>query len=85
MAANEEKLNLLHVKLTELFLEMLEVSDDGMPIPAATLKTMTSFLKDNEITCQDDSSSVGNLKERLKQKKTLASVTPITDDIAQFS
>lgn len=77
MAASESKLNKLHERLTDLFLEMLEVDDEAVPLPAATLKTMTSFLKDNEITCQDDSSRMGTLKERLQKKKKLASVTPI--------
>jgi len=74
MAASEEKLNKLHEKLTDLFLEIVEVGEE---IPSATLKTMTAFLKDNEITCQDEDSGIGTLKERLQKKKTLASVTTL--------
>jgi hypothetical protein len=79
MAADENKLNKLHEKLTDLFLEMLEVEDEEMPIPSATLKTMTAFLKDNEITCQAERTNVGTLKDKLAQKKKspLASVSPI--------
>ena len=80
MAANEDKLNLLHEKITDLFLEMLEVSesDESLALPAATLKTMTSFLKDNEITCQMDTGNVGKLRDRLRNKPLTE--IPVTAD-----
>lgn len=80
MAAKEERLSLLHEKLTDLFLEMVE--EHAEDIPSATLKTMTSFLKDNEITCQDENSGVGSLREKLAEKKKhLASVQPISKEM----
>lgn len=79
MAAKEERLSLLHEKLTNLFLEIVECGEE---IPAATLKTMTSFLKDNDITCQPEDTGMNGLREKL-QKKRLASVTPI-DPMAKF-
>ena len=83
MAASEDKLNKLHARLTDLFLEMVE--EGGEDLPSATLKTMTAFLKDNEITCQDPSSTVGTLKDRLEQKKHLASVAPLHEDVAMYN
>ena len=73
MAAKEERLSLLHERLTDLFLEMV---DTGEEIPSATLKTMTAFLKDNDITCQPEDAGMTDLRSRLEKKK-LASVTPI--------
>jgi hypothetical protein len=80
MAANEDKLNALHEKITDLFLEIVECGED---IPSATLKTMTSFLKDNEITCQDDKTSIGDLKTALKRKR-LQSVPHVSDPMEAF-
>ena len=82
MAASEKKLNALHEKLTDIFLDILDCEEveTGMEIPSATLKTISSFLKDNSITCQDDE-TIGNLRDRLNRKKKLTMVSPINPDV----
>ena len=66
-AASEERLNALHSKLTDVFSEILE--EEAEMIPSATLKTISGFLKDNSITCQEEESTIKTLAEQLAEKK----------------
>jgi len=79
MAAKEARLGALHEKLTDVFAEILEC--DAGDIPSATLKTISSFLKDNDITCTEEGTGVDGLREKLRQKK-LGNVSFISDDVA---
>ncbi len=76
MAANEKTLALLHEKLTDVFLGLLEEEE----VSAATLNVIKGFLKDNEITCQPDAKGISELEARLQSKSRLASVTPIAKE-----
>jgi hypothetical protein len=80
MSNKTKKLEDLHEKLADKFLEVIEIDDACTP---AMLKTMTGFLKDNDITSNmEDDEKTSKLAERLKEKKQsrLASVTPIAQE-----
>ena len=81
----EQKLIQLHEKLCDLFLDIVDTGehDADNPIPSATLKTMTAFLKDNDITCQEEESNVSELKNKLQLKKKLATVSYIDPEEAR--
>ena len=82
MAAKLSKLDKLHEKVTQLFIDMLEDAEAVM-LPPATLKTITSFLKDNDVTCDRDDASIDTLQTRLAKKTkthiSLASVTHLDE------
>ena len=65
--ASEARLNSLHEKLTGVFSEILECEAED--IPSATLKTISGFLKDNSITCQEEESGIKTLADQLAEKK----------------
>jgi hypothetical protein len=72
MAAKESRLALLHEKLTEAFLQMLEdPGEEGLK--AAELTAIAKFLKDNNITCEIDKNP------RLKELKDR-----VTDNVTRF-
>jgi hypothetical protein len=50
-----------------VFSEILEC--DAEEIPSATLKTISGFLKDNSITCQEEESSIKTLADQLAEKR----------------
>ena len=77
----EQKLIQLHEKLCDLFLDIVDTGSHE--IPSATLKTMTAFLKDNDITCQEEESNVSELKNKLQLKKKLATVSYIDPEEAR--
>ena len=47
------KMASLHAKLADVMEEMLDdaLKSDGLPLDAASIGTISKFLKDNEITC----------------------------------
>ena len=71
--ASKERLEGLHGKLTAVFEEILACDADM--IPSATLKTITAFVKDNNITCQLEESIGESLRDTLAKKRKLATVT----------
>ena len=70
MAAPIEKLNKLHEMVTDSFIKRLELdAEDGVPTDAATLSSMTKFLKDNEVTADPaESSKLDSLQEQMIQR-----------------
>ena len=86
--ADANKLARLHEKLTDVLLELTEISEikdeEGNvtkigPSPAM-LTVAKSFLKDNEITCNMQTDEKGSaLADRLegKKKRPLAAVIPL--------
>jgi hypothetical protein len=63
---NPEKLYLLHERLTDYFLELLE---SGKKLTQGEIAGITKFLKDNEITADftDSSTEIGSLVEKILQ------------------
>lgn len=78
MAAKEEVLGQLHVKVANVMIRALEaheVDDEGnvivlpTPVNPALLSVMTKFLKDNDITCTGGvGSKADELRERLQKQ-----------------
>lgn len=80
--ATHESMQNLHGKLTESISTAL---DDDEFVSPALFTVAARFLKDNDITCQNEAGNkVHKLEEQLKEarKKRLAKVVPITEDQA---
>lgn len=66
--ATIERLNALHVALTEMFLEDIRMSkEDGIPMASADKSVIVTFLKNNDITASPDEDDLDNLREEFQQ------------------
>lgn len=67
MSDNHHKLKLLHEKLTERFLAMLE--DPEAELSTATMSAMITFLKNNDIRAMPgDDAGMQKLREKARQR-----------------
>lgn len=88
MAANSDKLGVLHAMLAECMMNELRwysEQDPPMPVPAATMAAVAKFLKDNNITC--DPTDVGDIEAlreqfqaQLKTKRKLHTAVELAAD-----
>ncbi|MGH8759921.1 MAG: hypothetical protein ACREVW_10485 [Burkholderiales bacterium] len=69
MAAQRDRLEMLHGLITEAFVTRLEAdAQDGIPTDAATLGAITKFLKDNEVTADPaDNEKLRDLKNQFTE------------------
>jgi hypothetical protein len=79
MAAKESRLALLHEKLTEAFLKLLdEPPEEGLT--AAEFTAISKFLKDNNITCEiDKNPKLKELKDRVTDNVTRFPFNPAVE------
>lgn len=66
------KMASLHAKLAEVMEDMLDdaLKADGLPLDAASIGTISKFLKDNEITCDPaDKEDMQALREKFSRAR----------------
>lgn len=80
-ASTEARLGHLHQRVTERLIEEIdrthitEINEEGaevqkeVPLSVGILNAAVSFLKANEITCNEDTSAVSELSEKLAAKR----------------
>lgn len=82
----------LHAKLADVMEEMLDdaLRSDGLPLDAASIGTISKFLKDNEITCDPaDKEDMQALREKFSRARaggsTARSVMNIIEGASESS
>lgn len=76
----------LHAKLAEVMEEMLDdaLRSDGLPLDAASIGTISKFLKDNEITCDPaDKEDMNALREKFSRARRSGSVEQSIQNIIE--
>ena len=80
------KMASLHAKLAEVMEEMLDdaLRSDGLPLDAASIGTISKFLKDNEITCDPaDKEDMNALREKFSRARRSGSVEQSIQNIIE--
>lgn len=73
MAAHVSKLQLLHEALADMFLENISICrTEGIPMSAADMGVMVTFLKNNNITADITDEKIQTLKEEFNDELRLA-------------
>lgn len=76
----------LHAKLAQVMEGMLDeaLASDGLPLDAASIGTISKFLKDNEITCDPaDKEDMNALREKFSRARRSGSVEQSIQNILE--
>lgn len=88
MAAKNSKLGQLHEMLADMFMENIRIcKEEGIPMSAADMGVIVTFLKNNNITSDVDDTQMADLKsefndelKRAREAKAASLLSSVDDE-----